>query len=322
MKLSKFIEIEKKPHRGLFALEWVVLGYMLFTLLFVLFTYTKVDNPQAMIWGRVRVGIVTLLMWAIYELIPCRLTRLLRVGVQMGLLAWWYPDTFALNRVLPNLDHHFAALEQAIFGCQPALLFAQKFPQVWVSELMDLGYASYYPMMVVVALFYFFRRYKEFERCSLIILGSFFAYHVIFDLLPVAGPTFYYKAVGLDKIAAGIFPNVGDYFNLHQDCLPAPGYRDGIFYNLVEFAKASGERPTAAFPSSHVGIATVCMLLAWHARSKGLFFALLPFYVFLCLATVYIQAHYAVDALAGWVTGVLFFVVGSIVTRKMTNFAR
>src|SRR3712207_8724511 len=47
--------------------------------------------------------------------------------------------------------------------------------------------------------FFFFRRYADFERCAFVILASFFAYYVVFDLLPVAGPTFYYKAVGLDR---------------------------------------------------------------------------------------------------------------------------
>lgn len=321
MKIKKYIEIEKNPHRGLFALEWVVLGYMLFTLLMVLFTYTKVDNPQAMIWGRVRVGILTVVMWVVYRLVPCRLTRLLRIVVQLILLSWWYPDTYALNRVLPNLDHVFASLEQTVFGCQPALLFAERFPQLWLGELMDMGYFSYYFMMVAVVFFYFFARYKEFERCAFIILASFFVYYVLFDLIPVAGPTYYYKAVGIDKIAAGIFPNVGDYFLHHTDCLPHPGYKDGIFYNLVEMAKDSGERPTAAFPSSHVGVATLCMLLAAHSRSKSLFFCLLPFYVFLCLATVYIQAHYAIDAIVGFITGVAFFFLGLWITGKMSNFA-
>ena len=113
--------------------------------------------------------------------------------------------------------------------------------------------------------------------------------------------------MGTDKIAGGIFPALHHYFDIHQDCLPSPGYTNGLFYNLVESAKAAGERPTAAFPSSHVGISTVCMLLAWHARSRKLLLLLLPFYVLLFFSTVYIQAHYAIDAIAGVLTGVLFY---------------
>lgn len=315
MKTDLF-KIEKQPKRGLFAAEWIMFGYMAFTLLIVFFTYTKVTNPEAMIWGRIRIAVITLAMWAVYRMVPCRLTRFARIVVQMSLLSWWYPDTYELNRALPNLDHVFAAAEQSLFGCQPALHFSTALPWPIVSELMDMGYAAYYPMIVLAAVYYFVWRYAEFQRATFVVMASFFAYYVIFDLVPVTGPTFYYNAVGLDNIAAGIFPNVGDWFNTHTECLPSPGYTDGLFYNLVEDAKAAGERPTAAFPSSHVGISTVIMFLVWHTKNRRLFFIMIPFYVFLCLATVYIQAHYAIDALAGLISGTVFYFLFMYVYRE------
>ena len=53
-KLLDYFRIEKQPRRGLLAMEWVVLGYLVFTLLFILFTYTKLANPDSMIcaWWR------------------------------------------------------------------------------------------------------------------------------------------------------------------------------------------------------------------------------------------------------------------------------
>lgn len=316
--MKDLLKIEAHPRRGLLVLEWVMLAYMAFTLLMVFFTYTKVVNPEAMIWGRIRVLVVTLAMWGVYRMVPCRLSLFLRITVQMALLSWWYPDTYELNRMLPNLDHVFAQAEQSIFGCQPALLFSKALPWNWLAELMDLGYASYYPMIACVAIFYFVWRYEEYERAAFVIMASFFAFYVIFVLVPVTGPTFYYKAVGVDNIVAGVFPNVHDYFNSHTECLPSPGYTDGIFYQLVEDAKSAGERPTAAFPSSHVGVSTVLMLLVWHTRNRRLLYFLLPLYVFLCMATVYIQAHYAIDAFAGLLTGALFYGLFMYVSRGMT----
>ncbi len=317
--IKDLFKIEAKSQRGLFALEWVMLAYMMLTMLMVFFMYTKVVNPEAMIWGRVRIAVVTLAMWGVYRMAPCRFTKFARITVQMALLSWWYPDTYELNRMLPNLDHLFAGMEQSMFGCQPALYFAQKFSSPVVSELMDMGYASYYPMIVLVAIYYFVWRYAEYERAAFVIMASFFAYYVIFVLVPVTGPTFYYKAVGIDQIAAGAFPNLHDYFNSHTECLPSPGYTDGIFYQLVEDAKAAGERPTAAFPSSHVGISTVIMLLVWHTRNRRLLYCMLPFYVFLCMATVYIQAHYAVDAVAGLISGTVFYLLFMLMSRGMVE---
>lgn len=318
--LKDLIKIDKKPRRGLIPLEWVVLGYLVLTLLIVLFTYTKLPNPDSMIWGRVRVVAIMAGMWAVYRIAPCQLTMLLRVACQGALLVWWYPDTFEINRILPNLDHLFAQADQVIFGFQPALAFPAYFTSDIVSELMYMGYACYYPLILVTILcFVLFR--DNWQRCAFVLLGSFFCYYLIFDLLPVAGPTFYYKAIGMDNVVKGIFPAVGDYFNTHQDCLAAPGYSQGLFYHLVEDAREVGERPTAAFPSSHVGVSTVCMLLLWQLRSHKPFWITMPIYVFLCLATVYIQAHYAVDAIAGLVSGVLFYAVLMAVSRKIDNFA-
>lgn len=314
--------IESKPSKNLFAVEWAMIAYLVLTTLVIVFCYTKVQNPEAMLWGRVRILFTTAALYAVYRMVPCRLTRLARVVVQVALLSWWYPDTYELNRMFPNLDHIFATWEQQLFGCQPALLFSQltSFGGVGgglFSELMDLGYASYYPMIAVVILYYFFRRYDEFLHASFVVMASFFLFYVIFVFLPVVGPTFYYQAVGLDTIMQGVFPNVGDYFNHHTECLPSPGYTDGFFYHLVENAKAAGERPTAAFPSSHVGISTILMFLAWHARDRRLLFILLPFYVLLCFSTVYIQAHYAIDALAGLVTGTVFYFVLMYLTTEV-----
>ena len=318
MKILKDVfTIDKHPRKGLIAIEWLVLGYIVITSLFILFAYTKLDCPMEMLKGRGRVVVMIAALWAVYRMVPCRFTFLGRIAAQMGLLTWWYPDTYEMNRILPNLDHVFAQAEQSLFGYQPALVFAKEFPSTIISELMDMGYASYYPMIAVVCFFYFFFRYQEFEKCTFIILASFFLFYLIYIFIPVTGPTFYYKAVGIDKIVHGVFPNIHDYFNTHIECLPSPGYKDGFFYQLVENAKDAGERPTAAFPSSHVGISVICMLLAWHSKNKLLFYVLLPLFIFLCFSTVYIQAHYAIDAIAGLITGVVFYFI-----FKQKNFIK
>jgi membrane-associated phospholipid phosphatase len=307
--LRYLFEIEKKPKKGLLTVEWVILGYLALTLLIMFFTYTKVVNPESMLWGRIRIVAMTIAMWAVYRMLPCRFTHLCRIIAQMALLSWWYPDTYEFNRMFPNLDHLFAGYEQQLFNCQPALLFSKNFTNPVLSELMHLGYASYYPLIALVTLFYFFYRYKEFSRTAFIILTAFFVYYVIFIALPVTGPQYYYLAAGMDNIANGVFPNMHDFFATHSESLPIPGYRDGFFYQCVVAAHDAGERPTAAFPSSHVGICTILLFLAWRTKNKKLFYGILPFFVLMCFATVYIQAHYAVDVIGGWVSAAIIYMV-------------
>ena len=128
---------------------------------------------------------------------------------------------------------------------------------------------------------------------------------MIYEFLPVAGPQYYFKAVGVETADSGVFPAVGYYFQTHTEML-MPEIK-GIFSQLVLGAQEVGERPTAAFPSSHVGMSTVTMLLAWRTKNKWLFWLMMPLYLLLCCATVYIQAHYLIDSICGFFTAVLFF---------------
>ena len=80
-------------------------------------------------------------------------------------------------------------------------------------------------------------------------------------------------------------------------------------WKAVEIAKWAGERPTAAFPSSHVGVTTVCMFLLFRSGNRKVFLWILPLAVLMFFATVYIQAHYAIDAIAGLVSGTLLFYI-------------
>ena len=304
--------------KGLLAVEWIAMGYLLLTLLMMAVLWDKLVSPEQMIKGRITFVLVTLAAWGVYWLKPCRLTMFLRIAVQMVFLSWWYPDTYELNRTLPNLDHVFAGCEQTVFGCQPALLFAQKAPWGWFSELMCMGYISYFPMMTILLIYYFFYRYNEFLKAAFVLLGAFFIFYVIFIFLPVTGPQFYYLAVGPEKIAAGVFPNLGDWFLTHSERMAVPGWTDGFFYHLLEMAHNAGERPTAAFPSSHVGITTVVMLLAHHTHCRKLVLGMLPFYILMCLSTVYILAHYAIDALTGLFTGVVLYFVLIRLSKRFT----
>ena len=176
--------------KGLLAVEWIAIGYLLLTLLMMAVLWDKLVSPEQMIKGRITFVLVTLAAWGVYWLKPCRLTMFLRIAVQMVFLSWWYPDTYELNRMLPNLDHVFAGCEQAVFDCQPALLFAQKAPWGWYSELMCMGYISYFPMMTILLVYYFLYRYNEFLKAAFVLLGAFFIFYVIFIFLPVTGPQF------------------------------------------------------------------------------------------------------------------------------------
>lgn len=302
------IELLKRtqPETKFLAVEKLNLVYNLFTTLLIVVFFDRLNDPQAMLMGRFFIAAGTFIIIYIYTKFPSRATVLLRIVAQMSLLSYWYPDTFEFNRIFPNLDHLFASMEFDLFGCQPALLFDRVCSGLWWREAFNMGYWLYYPMIAAVSFYYFFRCPKEVERCTFIIIASFFIYYIIYIFVPVAGPQFYFPVIGEDAAASGIYPELGNYFNMHPEISIAQEGKGGLFTDLVGMAQSTGERPTAAFPSSHIGVSTILIILAFRAK-KWLFAILFPVFVLLCCATVYIKAHYLVDAIAGLVTGVLFY---------------
>lgn len=309
-----FIKREE-PQTRFLAVEKLNLLYNLFTTLLIIIFFNRLNDPQEMLLGRFFIAFATFAVIYVYTKFPSMATRLLRVVSQMALLSYWYPDTFEFNRIFPNLDHLFATLESDLFGCQPALLFDQVCSGMFWREAFNMGYWLYYPMIALVSFYYFFCRPKEAERCTFVIMASFFLYYIIYIFLPVAGPQFYFPVIGEEIAAAGPYPELGDYFNLHPEITIAQEGKGGLFTELVGMAQGAGERPTAAFPSSHIGVTTILVMLAYRAK-KWLFAVMFPVYVLLCCATVYIKAHYLVDAIAGLVTGVLVYYLTTWLYKK------
>lgn len=298
-------------------IELVTLAYTLFTTLLIALLGHDMADPWRLIEGRAFVVVGMTLIYLIYRARPNRYTLFLRYLFPLSLLGYWYPDTYEFCQLFGNADHIFAQADQVLFGCQPAISFAESFPEKIWSELFHMGYFTYYPLIALTVLAPLFTDRSKFEGTAFIVLTSFFLYYTIYLFLPVTGPQYYFHAVGQDLILAGHFPEVGDYFRYHNELAHAPG-PDGFFRSLVESSQATGERPTAAFPSSHVGMSTILMILLINNR-RYLFFGALPFYFFLCCATVYIQAHYLIDVFGGLITAIIFYSFGK---WAWTRFSR
>jgi len=167
-------------------------------------------------------------------------------------------------------------------------------------------------------MYFYLKNNNTFEPFFFTVLFSFFCYYLIYILFPTAGPQYYYQAIGLDQVQSGIFPNIGLYFDKHQSLFTMSN-NSGFFSQLVQSTQQVGERPTAAFPSSHVGISTTIILLIIKNRQYFLLAFLFPLYVALVTSTVYIQAHYVIDVFAGFTTAFLFVFLGSLAYKVFTR---
>ncbi len=187
-----------------------------------------------------------------------------------------YPELRFLNRVITErlFDPTVQAWEQALFGRQLSMTFHEWLPDFTFSELLHLGYMSYY-LLVPIALVgvYVTRGDAALHRAAFATAVVFLFSYFIFTLFPVAGPRYDFPAIG-GEVAGG------------------------TFYQIVHTLLEAGSARGTAFPSSHIAASGVAVLAAGREDRRWSWTLMLP-QITLALGTVYGRFHYGVDALAG-----------------------
>ena len=209
--------------------------------------------------------------------------QLLQNILVFALMTFLYKETAMLNTLIfPKIDEFLSNLDQNIFKFQPSIEFSKHFNSLFFSELFYFGYFCYYLLpLVVLGILYKFLPQKI-EEFGFILITSFLLYYFIFIIIPAEGPQFY-------------FPFPDNYIEAQ-----------GIFGNAIKLIQKNGEAPTAAFPSSHVGISWIVIFWLYQNLRKSMKY-FLPFVILLMFSTVYIKAHYFVDVVAGFLTAPIVF---------------
>ena len=215
------------------------------------------------------------------------------------LLSYLYGETALINQIIftKSFDHIIFHWEELLFGFQPSLEFSILFPQKWFSELLHFGYFSYYFLTFGVCLVFFIKRPEISEKVISFIVTSFFLYYLIFIIFPVIGPQYFFPKPMSD------IPD------------------SGIFSKAVKLVQFYGEKPTGAFPSSHVGMAAIYLYLSFR-YIRNLFFIILPFFILILFATVYLKAHYAIDVIAGLISAPIIYFVSISIYNLMVYYKR
>jgi membrane-associated phospholipid phosphatase len=196
------------------------------------------------------------------------------------LLAGLYSELDVLNAGRVMHDALVQRWEVALFGGQPSRDWWRTAPSLFWSFVLHGAYLAYYPILVLPAFWFAFR--KQLRALRLFVLSVMFAFipcYLFFIFMPVAGPYYAFAR-------------------------PAGPFVQTLTARWVYDALAQGSSIGAAFPSSHVAATVAAMLAAW-AASRRLGLALLVPTLLLLVAVVYCQMHYGVDALAGLIIGVL-----------------
>lgn len=215
----------------------------------------------------------------------------------LALIPALYTELAILNVSVFN-GHYFDSMilgwEEALFGGQPSRELAQAWPSLPLSEFLHFSYLSYYLIIYGPPIYLYLRGKREaHQQAVFTLMLTFFAHYLFFIYFPVQGPRYLFAAPG-GELSRGVFHNVA-----HQ---------------VLEAGSARG----AAFPSSHVGVAFAQAAFAWAVLPR-----LAPVLLFmstaLALGAVYGGFHYATDALAGMIFGLLLFALTPRLALALTR---
>ncbi len=171
-------------------------------------------------------------------------------------------------------EPYLIAWDIALFGDHAILLLGPN-SHAWLTELMAFAYWSYY-LMFPLALFVLYRRRRRdmFHAMVFDVTFTMFVCYVCYLIFTARGPQHTLAFLLPERSAAGLF--------------------DSMVLSIQATADISG----AAFPSSHVAAVWVMLIYLFRAR-PWLGWLMLVLVIGLTISTVYLNYHYAVDAIAG-----------------------
>ena len=271
------VGLELPVDRGVLAIDRLTMGYFALTGTYALVTGGRVGLLIAGIHVLLCLAILAMSRWEPERGFP----SFLRVCYPMMAMPAMYAELSVLNRFVTTryFDPVVIGWDQTIFGGQPAMFLSQALPWVPFSEVVHLGYMSYYlilPAPVIAG--YWMSGREGMQRASFTVMASFFTCYMFFILFPVTGPRYAFERIG-GAIA------------------------DGTMYGVVHAALEGGSSKGTAFPSSHVA-ATVAAIGAAAREDMRWFWAMLVPSAILIFGTVYGRFHYGIDAVAGFLVGV------------------
>ena len=211
-----------------------------------------------------------------------RVARFLHDWYPLALFIITFEETARLSFLVVDgwRDHYLLAIEACVFPAPPTVLL-NRIASPWLTELMDVGYFSYFLLLMIVGAAVYRRPAKrEFRQVMTASVLAYLSCYVFFLLFPTEGP-----AHTLAQLHA----------------VPLHG---GPFHWAVLLIQSHAGVHGNAFPSSHVAAGMVALIFAWKYVPR-LGAALTALVILLCLGAVNDRYHYVSDVIAGLGVGAL-----------------
>ncbi len=287
------------------AFEWLALGYLAATSLLIVLFARNLSYPLRLLGANAFVAGMILSLCCVQARSAERESL---HGPSFSCDWWhfwrhWYPHLFFLfcfeelaylvALVTPHWqDAKLIAFDYWLTGVHPSL-WLEQFATPVRNDAMQLVYFTYFAYLVVVGFVLYIRKdWRGYWSVMTYSIAGYMIGYFIAMFFPIESPWF---------AMAGWWKE------------PLHG---GPFTAMMAFIEHYGRVRGAAFPSAHVTGATAALWGAWRFR-RWLFWALLPWYVGMCMSTIWGRYHYCADVLGGIITGTLGYLIGDwIMTRR------
>lgn len=272
-------------------IDYLFFSYVLITTILLVFSWNQSPKPLELLITRgfIIVGVLGIIF--LNNKIKNSVLKLIRNIYPIIISGYFYSETVFYNKFIwGNLDQKLIDIDQFIFGFQPSLVFSEVFSSKLFSELMYFGYFSFYLLIISFVVIAYYKLKEESTELIFKFSAAMLLFYLFFGIFPAAGPQFYLSSPEKDLPIAFVFDKI------------------------MHFIQANAEQPTAAFPSSHVGISIIILLLL--RKRVPLFFKIsIPFVIILILSTVYIKAHYAIDVIGGIIIAPIVLYLTSVLYK-------
>jgi membrane-associated phospholipid phosphatase len=262
-----------RPDTAFWPVDKLILGYGVFTSIILAGWWPRIaDAPLLAALHLVMAALLILEVKA-----PNRTSHVFRNWYPLPYVASCYKEMAVLIPAVRSwdADRWLANLDYRIWGAHPTV-WLERIQTPALTEFLQLAYTLFVPaVMLVPALLWIRRRYRDFQYYAFLIALGFLGSYVGYLLVPARGPRFLLAPLQHEPLRglwlfARMQTGLDRLESAHYDC----------------------------FPSGHTALT---MLAAWGSRmvSKRLYRVYLFYTPVIIFATVYLRYHYTVDLLAG-----------------------
>lgn len=285
--------VVKRIRNGIFPADYLVFCYSAYLIIFCSVFYRQAVSPGLFI--SFNLIVIAVLLTVIYndKRDSGSVMYWAHTWIPIVSFLFYYLESTILDNVIfpETFDPILYRWDFAVFGVALNRVLGPAAGNLFLDEIMHMLYFSYYLLLFVPAIIMLAKKWHRFHEMVFSLTFMMYFHFLFFMFFPGDGP-------------------LGDRILLFQDGV--------VFIPLMDLIYRFAENGGGAFPSTHVSAVVIIFFYSLKFFEKS-YWIVGFFCVGMVVATVYCSYHYAIDSVAGVMTGVIFYFIGRWVYLKFPN---